>query len=117
VNWYQPVKHKYKSFDIWLNDENIKPEWVTDPAKYTEIHSRTGNKDLFLNIGESWTYGENIRNIKTGLREYSLPNMLDYTFGPRMSKRLNADFYQYAVPGNCNGYMFLELKRILKYIN
>lgn len=117
MKWYQPVKYKYKSFNIWLNDDNIKPEWVEHPAKFTEIHSRSGNKDLFLNIGESWTYGESIRDIKTGLQEYSLHTMLDCTFGPKISKSLNADFYQYAVPGNCNGYMIKELERILKYIN
>jgi hypothetical protein len=28
---------------------------------------------------------------------------------------LDSDLYQYAVPGNCNFYMFKELERILKY--
>lgn len=107
----------YKSFNIRVNNENLKPEWVEHPAEYTEIFSNNKNRTLFLNIGESWTYGESIREIKTGLRQYDLPTMLDYTFGPQLSKRLNSDFYQYAVPGNCNGYMFKELGRILEYIN
>ena len=31
-----------------------------------------------------------------------------------MATMLDTDLYQYAVPGNCNFYMFTELERILK---
>jgi hypothetical protein len=34
-----------------------------------------------------------------------------------MASKLNFDLYQYARPGNSNGYMFSELERIISYIN
>jgi hypothetical protein len=34
-----------------------------------------------------------------------------------MALMMGADYYQYAVPGNCNFYMFQELSRILEHVS
>jgi len=113
VKWYN---YRKKNPRILLNDENLKPEWVEHPAKYTEFHIIKNSDILLINIGESWTYGESLPNIATGLQKYNFETQLQYTFGPLMSNNLNCDYYQYAVPGNCNGYMYEELPRIIEYI-
>ena len=68
-------------------------------------------------IGESWTYGETLPGIATGIQKYNLQAQLEFCFGPRLATMLDTDLYQYAVPGNCNFYMFSELERILRYVN
>lgn len=105
-------------FEVWLNDENLKPNWVEHPAEFSEFHVRRHKKkELVIVIGESWTYGETLPHIATGLRKYDLESQLTSCFGPKLALQHNADYYQYAVPGNCNAYMFLELDRILDYVN
>lgn len=113
MNWYE---YETNNFKIFLNDENKKPYWVEYPAKYTEFHIIKNSDVLLLNIGESWTYGEALPGVATGLQKYNLESQLQNCFGSVMSNSLNCDFYQYAVPGNCNGYMYEELPRILDYI-
>jgi len=113
VNWYNYVNNQ---LEIRLNDENLKPEWIEHPARYTEFHIIKSSDVLLLNIGESWTYGESLPNIATALQRYNLESQLQHCFGPLMSNSLNCDYYQYAVPGNSNGYMYQELPRILEYI-
>ena len=54
--------------------------------------------------------------IATAIGKYDLSSQLNNCFSARMANMMNADLYQYAVPGNCNYYMFEELKRILPYI-
>ena len=102
---------------IDIIDNNLKPHWVSIPAKYTEFHIKRKKRILLLVIGESWTYGETIKGIATGIGKFNFYTQLSYSVGPRMATMLNADLYQYAVPGNCNFYMFTELDRILKYVN
>ena len=100
---------------ISLNDDNLKPNWVNLPARYTEIHARREKESLLIVIGESWTYGENLTGIQSATGNYNLHTQLYECFGPKLAYALDVDFYQYAVPGNCNLYMFEELDRILKY--
>jgi len=113
MNWYESNYSKYK---ISINDENLKPEWVDIPAKFTEWHLFRGSKNILINIGESWTYGESLPGIATDLKQYSLDTQVNCTFGSLVSASMRTDYYQYAVPGNCNGYMYAELERILAYI-
>ena len=101
---------------VYLNDENLKPSWVNHPAKYTEFYIKRRKNTLLLNIGESWTYGETLPGIATAIQNYSFYSQLEHSFGPKLAVTLNSDLYQYAVPGNCNFYMFKELKRILEYV-
>ena len=113
MNWYE---YETDNFKIFLNDENKKPDWVEHPAKYTEFHIIKNSDVLLLNIGESWTYGEALPKVATGIQKYNLESQIQNCFGSLMSNNLNCDYYQYAVPGNCNGYMYEELPRILEYI-
>lgn len=102
---------------ILINDDNLKPDWVEKPAKYTEFHIKRNKKELLVVIGESWTYGETLNGIATALEKYNFKSQLRHCYGSRMAVSLNCDLYQYAVPGNCNYYMFSELERILDYVN
>jgi len=105
------------SYDkILINDQNLKPQWVEHPAEYTEFHCIRNSETLFLNIGESWAYGESLPGIATGIQKYDLGSQLENSFGGKIANYLNCDYYQYAVPGNCNAYMYIELERILQYI-
>ena len=102
---------------IWFNDDNKKPEWIEFPPKFTEIHVRRNKKTLLIIVGESWTYGENLPGIGTAIKQYNLDSQLSHGIGSRMAVMLDADLYQYAVPGNCNMYMFSELERMLAYVS
>ena len=102
--------------EIYKNDENLKPSWVEAPVVNSEFHIKRNKDNILVVIGESWTYGESLGNIATGLKKYDLLSQLQYCFGVKMSITLNFDYFQYAVPGNCNANMYIELPRILKYI-
>lgn len=121
MNWYKArydsLHGEFTSAKLFKNDENIKPSWIVHPAENTEFHLQYGKDSLLLVIGESWTYGEGVKDIATGIQQYSLDTQIRYGFGSRLAKGLNTDFYQYAVPGNSNGNMFKELIRILEYLN
>ncbi len=103
--------------DIYINDQNLKPDWIEKSALFTEFHVKRNKKDLLLVVGESWTYGESLPDIATGDGKYNLSSQLINCFGPKMATAMGTDYYQYAVPGNCNFYMFKELKRILDYVS
>lgn len=107
----------YEIVDLKVNRENLKPDWVDVPVEYTEFYVSRNKKSLTVVIGESWAYGESLPDVATGLRRYSLHSQLRHCFGPKLSLLLDSDFYQYAVPGNCNAYMFIELSRILEYVS
>jgi hypothetical protein len=99
--------------DIVLNDNNLKPGWVEHPALYTEFHIKRNRKNLLIVVGESWVYGETIKTIRSGVQQYSFETQLEFCMGVRLATILGTDLYQYAVPGNCNFYMFSELERII----
>ena len=103
--------------EILLNDNNLKPDWVAHPAQYTEFHVKRNRENLLVVIGESWAYGETMPGIATAIQKYNFEAQLQYCFGPRLATILDTDLYQYAVPGNCNFYMFTELERILKHVS
>ncbi len=113
-----PVYYILKdSTNIDFVDDNLKPDWVALPAQYTEFHLNRKKENLLIVIGESWTYGETLKGIATGIGKFSFETQLFYSVGPRMATILDTDLYQYAVPGNCNFYMFTELDRILKKVS
>ncbi len=103
--------------EILINDHNLKPDWVAYPAEYTEFFIKRNKKNLLIVIGESWTYGETIQGIASGIKRFSFETQLEYCFGTKLATMLDTDLYQYAVPGNCNFYMFSELSRILKHVS
>jgi hypothetical protein len=125
MNWY---KFDYiipeQTYQIWtdsnsilINDENLKPDWVKIPAEYSEFHVNRNKDSLLIVVGESWAYGESLRGIATALQRYNLVSQLSSCFGARMALMMGTDYYQYAVPGNCNFYMFQELPRILEHVS
>lgn len=124
MNWYKlETAHDVNKFslfssenEIWLNDENLKPDWIEKPAMFSEFHVKRGKENILVVVGESWTYGESIGGIATALGKYNIKSQLTYGFGSNMAMALDCDYYQYAVPGNCNFYMFGELNRIIPRI-
>lgn len=125
MRWYNYDKELPHAFyEIWsdmagisLNDENTKPDWISIPVKFSEFHVRRAKKSVVIMIGESWAYGETLPGIATAIEQYSLETQLKHGFGAKLALALGCDYYQYAVPGNCNMYMFAELDRILQYIS
>lgn len=124
MNWYNYQNNfEHIGYELWdspsrvsLNDVNLKPDWVKHPAKYSEFHVSRGKGSILLVIGESWAYGETLPGIATAIQKYDFRTQIKHGFGSRMALALGTDYYQYAVPGNCNLYMFKELNRILEYI-
>lgn len=102
---------------ILLNDENIKPVHIANPALYTEFHIQRGSDTLLLNIGESWTYGEALEGIGTGANRFNFRSQLEGCFGVRICEVTGWDLYQFAIPGNSNLYMHLELPRLLNHVS
>jgi hypothetical protein len=125
MNWYnynrelptQPNQIWSDSISVSINDENLKPDWVEKPAAYTEFHIKRKKDSLLIVIGESWAYGESLTGVASALRKYDLASQMRGCFGSRMALMMNVDYYQYAVPGNCNFYMFQELSRILEHVS
>lgn len=121
MEWYkwevvrqeEPISLYSQNNEVWLNDKNLKPDWVEHPARFTEFHVKRNKENLLVVIGESWTYGESLNGIATASKKYSIRSQLTYGFGANMALALDTDYYQYAVPGNCNFYMFNELSRII----
>lgn len=102
--------------EIYINKKNLIPGHINQNVIGTEYYIKNNSDTLFLNIGESWTYGEGLPGIKSPIAQFNLQTALSTTFGPRISNILGSDLYQYAVPGNNNLYMYLELDRILEYV-
>lgn len=99
-----------------MTDDNMKPMHIEFPAQNTEFHVIRGSDTLLIVIGESWTYGEALPGIGSGSGKYNLKSQLEFCMGPRMAEVTGWDLYQFAVPGNCNLYMHVELDRILKHV-
>lgn len=106
----------YNTSRILLNDENIKPVHIANPALFTEFHIIRNNDTLLLNIGESWTYGEALQDIGTAANKFNFRSQIEGCFGPRICEVMGWDLYQFAIPGNSNLYMHLELPRLLQHV-
>lgn len=120
-NWYKYnrwfPKEEYaiwKDAEIFLNDENTRPGWITSRAKFTEFFVNRNKKKLLIAIGESWTYGESLPGVAGATGMSNIFSQLRNCYAPRLALCLDADLHQYAVPGNCNLYMFNELERLLE---
>lgn len=101
---------------VLINDNNMKPLHIAVPAQYTEFHIVRNSDTLLIAIGESWTYGESLSGIGSGAGLFNFHSQIHGCFAPRMAEILGCDLYQFAIPGNCNLWMSIELKRILKYV-
>jgi hypothetical protein len=114
-SYYDFYNKKYDK--IYLNKNCLIPSHINPNVKFTEIYLKKDSDKLFVNIGESWAYGEGLPGIRTVLSEFNLQTMIQYTFGNKIANVLGSDLYQYAVPGNNNLYMHIELDRILNYVS
>lgn len=122
MEWYKTegltelLEPIYNDAVFYKTDNNLKPEWVQHPAMNTEFHICRNKKTILLVVGESWTYGESLPHIATGEQKYNFVSQISYCFGPRLALALNSDYYQYAVPGNCNFYMVSSIERMIARI-
>jgi len=107
--------------NLFLNDDIIKA--INPTIQFAEYYVQRDKKTLLLNIGESWTYGETLPalniydgDIGTGIDKYHFDSQLLYSFGPNLALSLDSDLYQYAVPGNSNINMLVDLNRLLSFL-
>lgn len=120
MHWYDSqlvlLDYPFEKATVFKNDINLKPDWVTMIADNTEFHIVNGNDSILVVIGESWAYGESLPDIATGIGKSSINSQISHCFGPKLAIALNKDYYQYAVPGNCNFYMFSSIERIINHL-
>lgn len=100
---------------IMRNDENERGNHL-GKKDLTEFWIQRRKKACLVSVGESWTFGEGLPGIASGQGRYDFANMVDYGFSGLMARSLGTDLYQFAVPGNCNRYIFDGLSRILKLL-
>jgi hypothetical protein len=109
------------AYKVLLNKDFIHA--INPNIQYADFYIKRNKKNLFINIGESWTYGETLPlqigpgNIGTSINVYDFGSQLLYTFGPKIACILDSDLYQYAVPGNANCNMLAQLESILEYFS
>jgi len=102
---------------FYKNDDNMKPLHIAIPAENTEFHIVRNSDTLFIAVGESWTYGESLPGIGSGVGSFNIHSQIHECFAPRIAEILGCDLYQFAIPGNCNLWMNIEFKRILNYVS
>lgn len=112
--WENSVMNNVQKF--LMTDDNMKPMHIEIPAQNTEFQFIRGSDTLLIVVGESWTYGETFPGIGTGAGKFNLHQQLEGCMGPRMAEVTGWDLYQFAIPGNCNLYMHMELERILNHV-
>lgn len=103
--------------EIYKNDVNKQPSWLPHFEENTEFYLKRNKKNILINIGESWAYGESLEPIATALKKFDFSTQINQCVGARLAVSLDADLYQYAVPGNCNFYMQTEFERIAQYVS
>lgn len=101
---------------ILMNDDNTKPAHIAIPAKNTEFYIKRNSDTLLIVVGESWTYGESLQGVASGMGAFNLSSQIENCLGSRMAEILGSDLYQFSIPGNCNLFIHVELDRILKYV-
>ena len=102
---------------VLKNDHNIKPPHISQSLQNTEFWVKRKKKECTVVIGESWTYGESLKDlILSAHNKFDLETQLNYCWGTQVATLLDTDYYQYAVPGNNNFTMFNSVKRILSTV-
>jgi hypothetical protein len=107
----------HKATKILMTDDNMKPMHIDKHAENTEFHVIRNSDTLLIVVGESWTYGEALPGVGSGAGMYNFHSQLQGCLGPRIAEVMGWDLYQFAIPGNCNLYIHLELDRILSYVS
>jgi len=88
-----------------------------DIADNTELYIKRNKKNIVITLGESWTYGDSLTNVKVLHRKDDPLHRANSTFGAHCARILNADLFISAVPGNSNGNIFKTLEPTLNYVN
>ena len=102
---------------VLKNDHNIKPPHISQSLQNTEFWVKRKKKECTVVIGESWTYGESLKDlILSAHNKFDLETQLNYCWGTQVATLLDTDYYQYAVPGNNNFTMFSSVERILSTV-
>ena len=92
--------------------QSIFPFFANTEFKTTQKYA---NKKLVINLGESWCYGGNIRDMNLDFTEseQSFTRALYYTMGAMMARLSLSDLHQFAYPGNNNVAMLRWLSHRL----
>jgi hypothetical protein len=93
-------------FDIF----NI-PSWsrVRNPCHYVDRHSDR----MIITVGDSWTYGDSLGNTCVREARDDSDHRLAHVYGNLVSKELDADWINLALPGISNRQMFIWLEQLL----
>ena len=111
--------------DIYYT-ENCRKKYL-ESVKNCLFHFVRNKKALLITIGESFTWGETLPIVNKNLPYshqslasvkgyFDLGSQLKHLYGGHVSRGLDTDWLQYAVPGNCNVNMLLTLPEILDYV-
>lgn len=74
------------------------------------------NKDtLLITMGDSWTWGDSLFNIRQRGPILDDPNRVKHIYGSLIAKELNSDFINCARCGGSNFFMYSMLSQILEY--
>jgi len=104
--------------EVLVTDDNKKPPHIKPTVKNTEFWVKRNKKECTVVLGESWTYGESLMDrVGSALEKWDLDTQLKYCWGTQVATLLDTDYYQYAIPGNNNFYIFGNVERILKHLS
>lgn len=79
-------------------------------------HERSVSSDtLLITVGDSWTWGDSLG--KTSLEFDDRAYRIEHIYGTKLSKMLDCDFINIAIPGGNNLYILDYLMRTLKNLN
>lgn len=103
---------------VLVNDDNEEycyndGDWRTENS---EIYVDKGKKTLLITVGESWTYGEGTKEINHRQHRWALRDRIEITYGGKLARLLDSDYWTFARPGNSNSGIFTGLFRILDNI-
>lgn len=84
---------------------------VNDP--YIEV---VNNKDnLVICFGDSWTWGDSLGNAKARNRISDIEYRQQHVYGAKLSKMLDADFVNCAIPGIANHWIHDRLQVLIDF--
>ena len=81
--------------------------------KNTEFLLERNSNSLVICVGESWVYGEIVRTT-VGYTDLFC-HAMHSTLGARIAHLTNSDLHQHAIPGNCTGFIFQAVEKLLDY--
>ena len=125
AKYYNYTPHEYQKdrlfkdlVKVLVTDDNKKPPHINQYVKNTEFWVKRGRKECTVVLGESWTYGESLeKRVQSALKLWDLDVQIRHCWGTQVATLLDTDYYQYAIPGNNNFYIFGNVQRILEHLS